>query len=422
MQENATERLVRLLRWSEKYTKTDMVYLASAGMWSTLGGIIVSVFALLLSIAFANFLPSEVFGTYQYFISLSSLLAALCLTGMNIAVSQSTARGYEGDLRAAVRAQLMWSVVPIAIGMTAALYYFLKGNSMLATGLLIIAIFTPLTNSFNTYSAFLQGKKEFKRIFTYTMATSLLYYAFIFPTVFFFRQALVLIFVNLAINALSTAYFYFRTLRASRPNDQTDPHTIPYGRHLSVMNTIGTIAAQLDSILVFHFLGPLELAIYSLASMVPERIATFFKFITTAALPKLSNRSHEEIRRHIVSKTLRAAIPGIAVTILYIAAAPFIFHLLFPKYGDAVFFTQLYAPYIITVAANIPAAAIVAMRMNRELYVFNIATPVLLVILQVVLLFQLGIAGILLARLISNTFNICFAIYLILHPFSEKKN
>ncbi|MGH7174938.1 MAG: hypothetical protein ACREGR_01095, partial [Minisyncoccia bacterium] len=89
---------VRFLRWSEKYTKTDMVYLAGAGFWSNLNFVIVSVFALLLSIAFANFLPKDVFGLYQYLLSLSALLTAITLASMNFAVSQSVARGFEGDL------------------------------------------------------------------------------------------------------------------------------------------------------------------------------------------------------------------------------------------------------------------------------------------------------------------------------------
>ena len=46
-----------VLRWSEKYTKTDMLYLAKGGSWFTVGQVVSSSSVLLLAIAFANLLP-----------------------------------------------------------------------------------------------------------------------------------------------------------------------------------------------------------------------------------------------------------------------------------------------------------------------------------------------------------------------------
>ena len=115
MIESLQKIALRALRWSEKYTKTDMVYLAQAGLWTNLNFVMVSVLALFLSILFANVLPRETFGMYQYLLSLSALLTALTLAGMNGAVSQSVARGYEGDLKAAVRIHLWWNIAPTTI-------------------------------------------------------------------------------------------------------------------------------------------------------------------------------------------------------------------------------------------------------------------------------------------------------------------
>lgn len=417
--ERPQSAIVRLLHWSEKYTKTDMVYLAGAGWWSTLNFVIVSVFALLLSIAFANLLPKDVFGLYQYLLSLSALLTAITLAGMNNAVSQSVARGFEGDLRASVRVQLLWSAVPIAIGVSAAAYYFFQGNGILAGGLLAIALLSPLTNVFNTYSAFLQGKREFKRIFVYGTGINLAYYASIFLGVFFFKNALMLVCINLAANALGTLLAYWRTLKVYRPSDKTDPHTIAFGTHLSVMNAFGTIVTQLDSILVFHFLGAVELAVYSFASMIPERVGSIFKFVNVAALPKFSNRTREEIRETIMQKMARAALAGAAMALLYALLAPFFFHLLFPKYLDALPYTELYSLVIITLAANLGGTALVSLRMARELYAFNIINPIVLLALQVPLLLSFGIPGILIARIVSNTINILLSLALLFFPLSK---
>ena len=71
-----------LLRWSEKWTKTDMIYLARGGFWLTLGQVISSLSAFLLAIAFANLLPKETYGEYKYILSIASILAIPTLTGM----------------------------------------------------------------------------------------------------------------------------------------------------------------------------------------------------------------------------------------------------------------------------------------------------------------------------------------------------
>ncbi len=61
-------KICNFLRWSEKYIKTDMIYLVKGGFWLTLGQIISSVSSLLLVIAFANLLPKETYGIYKYFL------------------------------------------------------------------------------------------------------------------------------------------------------------------------------------------------------------------------------------------------------------------------------------------------------------------------------------------------------------------
>ena len=91
-------RLYRILRISEKYTKTDMVYLASGGSWILIGTFISSLSSLLLVIAFGNLFPPEKYGVYQYVFSIASILATPTLTGMNTALIQSVTNGFDGSI------------------------------------------------------------------------------------------------------------------------------------------------------------------------------------------------------------------------------------------------------------------------------------------------------------------------------------
>ena len=59
-------RLVRFLRWTEKYTRTDMVYLVSGGFWLSIAQIGTSILGFLLTMVLANLLAPELLGEYRF--------------------------------------------------------------------------------------------------------------------------------------------------------------------------------------------------------------------------------------------------------------------------------------------------------------------------------------------------------------------
>ena len=132
-----------LLRWSEKYFKTDMVYVAKGGFWISFGQATSSVLSLLLIIAFANLLPKETYGTYRYILSLAGVLNIFALTGMNSAVARAVAAGNEGVLKASVRYQFKWNLLMLAAFWVLGGYYFINGDFLFATSFLILSILVP---------------------------------------------------------------------------------------------------------------------------------------------------------------------------------------------------------------------------------------------------------------------------------------
>ena len=48
------ESLIRLLRWSERYTQTDMVYLTTNSAWVLLGQVATSLTAFIVLVALVN--------------------------------------------------------------------------------------------------------------------------------------------------------------------------------------------------------------------------------------------------------------------------------------------------------------------------------------------------------------------------------
>ena len=149
------------LKWLERYTKTDMIYLARGGFWLGISQFISTLSAFLTSIAFANLLAPDVFGIYKYILSINALLLITTLSGMDSAVTQSVARGFDNTLRIGVKTKMKWGLIGSVISFGLSLYYFLQGNMALTIGFGITGIFVPFSESFDMYNSLLWGKKLF---------------------------------------------------------------------------------------------------------------------------------------------------------------------------------------------------------------------------------------------------------------------
>lgn len=382
-------------------TNTDINYLVKSGWWINLGSLSVSVFSFFLYLAFAHFLPSEIYGTYQYLLSVSAIVGAFTLTGMNGAVGRAVARGAEGTLKASIGLQLRYGIVPLLGAWMFAGYYLLHGNVTLGFGLLLIGIFVPVNNALNTASAVPGAKKDFRTSFLLNLLTNTLYYPALIVTAFYSKSALILLIANLVSQAIAIVFVYRYTIRHYHLNEVVEEEAIPYGKHLSFLGLLGTVMSQADSILTFHFLGATSLAIYSFATAVPDRVANLTKFIQVAAFPKLAMKSPEEIRHSIGSRLLWALIASAIVTGSYMVIAEPFFRLFFPTYMSSVPYSMLYALIIIPWVSGIFMTAFTAGRSTKKLYVFTTVIPILQFVLAFIGITLAGLWGLVISRLLT---------------------
>lgn len=398
------EKIKNLLLWSQKYTKADMVYLAKGGLWSSLSFLISSLLSLLLVVAFANLIPKETYGIYKYIMSLGGALGFLALTGMNTAITQAVAKGYEGALKEAVKIQLKWGALfSIAAGI-GGIYYFLKGNQTFALSLIILGIFFPVYSAFNSYGFFLTGKKEFKLLAKYQVIFAFIYTAGMIAGLYFTKNIVILVLIYSISHFLTTIYFYSRTLKTFKPKEGTtmeQKELFKFGGHLSIVNIFSTISQYVDKIAVFQFLGPTQLAIYALALAMPDRIKGFIKSITGIILPKLSEKNVDEIKPMFYKRTLQGLAAGAILSGIYILIAPFIFKVFFPKYLDSVFYSQLIAlSFIVIVPGTYMGSVFRSQKMIKTIYFSSTATNISRIVLFLVFGMLWGILGIIFASLL----------------------
>lgn len=410
--ENYRNKTYKFLRWSEKWTKTDMIYLTKGGFWLTLGQIFSSISGLLLAIAFAHLIPQEIYGNYKYILSLVGILSALSLSGIGVSITQNVARGFEGSLEQGFWENLRWGILVILASLGGFIYYFLNENHTIAYSLLIAGATYPILQSSSFYGSFLGGKREFKASTIIGIFRSIIPAFLIFITIIFTQNLLIIITVYSLSHALTALFFYFYTIKKFKPNNKIDERNIHFGKHLSLMGALGTVANNLESILIFHFFGGAQLAVYTFATALPKQFNFLKKAIQTMALPKLSQKSIPELKKIIPAKVTMlffALIPAVGAFIL---SAPYIYKIFFPQYLDSVIYSQVLSLYILLFPSLFYTQALIAHAKKSYLYVTGVTLPIIQIISLIILLPVYGIWGAVFSTLILRLSNFIISLFL----------
>src|SRR3989344_6998199 len=193
-------RIAELLRWSEKYVKTDMVYLARGGFWLLVGQGTIMLSGLIMSVVLANLVPKEVYGTYNFIMSGAAIISAFTLIGMNSAIIRTTVRGSEGALRAGVRVQLRWSIAIVFAGAALSAYYYLNDNITLALSFLIVGCLSPFLGAFGLTKSYFIGKQLFRESAMFGLWRRFIPVAAILATVLLTQNPIVIVFVYFTSN------------------------------------------------------------------------------------------------------------------------------------------------------------------------------------------------------------------------------
>lgn len=380
------------LRWSERYTRTDMTYVAHGGSWMLLGKAAGILAGLALSVAFANLLEPEKYGNYRYVIALTSLASVLSLSGIVTAVGRAAARGAEGSIRYGARLALISSIGTATALFLGAGYYYLNGNSTLAIGLLIAGACSPIIASASLYENYLVGTRRFGAKTLYGIARNLAPTLVLVPALFITHNPATLTAIYFVVTTGACVLAYKDSIRRYPPNDIVDKRLFVQSAHFSTMNVLSTVATHLDKVLVFSQLGGTQLAIYSFAQLAPQQLRDMGGMIANLAFPKITQRPFAELKKTLPYHAWLLFILGCLLAALYAVIAPFLFSTFFPAYMESVLFSQVLALSIVAVFPGILySQALIGHMKKKELYILSIAPAIVRICIMASLISFLGI-------------------------------
>ncbi|MFH1170777.1 MAG: oligosaccharide flippase family protein [Candidatus Vogelbacteria bacterium] len=406
------------LRWSEKYSKTDMVYLAKGGFWLTSGQIIASISSFFLAITFANLLSKETYGAYRYLLSVASLLTIPTLSGINTAVLQAVAQNYEGSVMPAIRTRIRWGLLAGLGSLLVGIYYLVNDNEFLATSFFIITVFLPFTDPFTIYQSVLQGRGSFKKESLYRSLSSIVI-LIIMLVVLLTTKNLHLILLFYFTSWFGINYFFFWLTKRTITDIKQSHDVINYGKHLTAFGVLGEIAVQIDKILLFHLLGGIGVAMYAIAIAPVQQIRGLARVGQILIIPKASIVNLRIIRDNYWRKFFILLTALTSIVFIYIIIAPIFFRVFFPTYIEAVYLSQLFSLSLIGSVAILNISLMQSHKEKKSLYKQSIIVAIFQILSLSVGIIYAGVIGAVIAFIISRLVHAIYSTIQVLKLFKQ---
>jgi len=398
----------------EKYLQLDLEYYIRNSLYLILARGTVMSSGLLLSVAFAHLVTKEVFGQWNYIFSIMGIVAILTLPGINTAITQSVATGHDRILVEGTKQRFKWSILGSLAIIGVGVYYFLSGSALLGKGLIISSLFFPFYQNFQSYAAFLSGKKQFDRLAKYRIITQLIVVLATITVIYLSRNLMLIIAANLFSFAVLRGYFFRLTFK-NMENQSSDPEAIPFGKHMTVTQIPATIRQHYDKLIIALFLSFPELAIYSIAWAFSNLLNPFRSIIASLIFPKLSQMDKETAYSE-VKKRWPLIILGFGIICgILIIFCPYIIPLLYSQqYADSILYAQLLLVSIV-IAAPVPIinkALFPSQRRIKDLYKLRILSSVIGIVLLTFLVLNFGSLGAVIAIILTRAFSMVYSLKL----------
>lgn len=395
------KRLSSALNVGEKILKTDVRYVARGGFWLSSAHLLTGFFSFLTSIAFANLIDQETYGIYKYIITLGGIAAVFSLSGIGTALSRAIARGFEGSFVDLLKKNILWGLFTTIAALAGAGYYFLNDNTTLAWGLVVVAILSPILDSLELHNSYLNGKKAFATNAFLRIGRGVFVFLGLSSVLFFEKNPVIIVCFYFIFHTIAAGIGHLITVKLFKPQGTIDPEAFGLSKHLSAMSVLSNIADRIDNILVFHYLGAAQLALYNFALIIPTHISSFVKQVGTLAMPRFATQEKKIIQQSLFRKTLLLFLVSIPIFIVYVLTAPWIFKIFFPLYIESITYTQVYGT-IILISGVLPIAFLDSQLAIKEKYFLTAVNNITKIILLFVGVLSYGIWGLIIARIISK--------------------
>lgn len=382
-------------------------YFVKNGFWVSVAFSSDQFFSIAFQLFLIKFFSKEIYGKYQFSIAVSGVIMALSLMGVRVAVVNHSARGNDWCLKEALKFQWRISVALLLIHVCAAFYYYsTKQDPFLFSLLLVLGLTSPLINISNTYSSFLQGKKEFKKLSKISLLLNFGANLGALLSIFIWRNPIFSVAISQSYRVIMNCYLTYKTyhqISFTKPNEIELRKFRNESLHFSFLSSLGSALLYVDKIIVEYFLGMTYVADLSLATVVTSKVKSLLKNINTLQIPKLASQKMKLLKDEFAKYVVSLILVDLVVTFFAYLLSPFLIRTFFPQYLDTLHLAQLAAFELVFFSLSGYLGSILKSKSQiKSLYQLTFFQYTLKLILYICLTKWYGIEGSIGSRIIAN--------------------
>jgi len=165
---------------------------------------------------------------------------------------------------------------------------------------------------------------------------------------------------------------------------------------------VGILWNHFDKIILWYFLGFEELAIYSLAMLLPDQAKAAIKPLTQMFLPKLTkqyNLTKHDIYRHM----RKLFILSIVMIVIYLLVSPLLFERFYPGYLESTLrYSQIFMLSFVTFPSVFFLSFLQVKEKTKLINLRNIISPLFFIIFPVIWIYFAGLWGVIVGRMVAR--------------------
>lgn len=389
--------LRKLIRWLD----TDISYLTRGGGWTSISQALGILIGLATAYVFANFLPQAAYGTYKYVLAGAAFIAIPALNGMNTAVLQAIAKHADGTARAAMRKRFLFGLIGTVGGLIVSAYYLIQGDLTLGIGFFLAALTVPCIESLTTAQSIPLGKKRIDIAAYQSMGSSLFIAFSVICTVFLTHDPLYII-ASYFISTLVARIFSYLGSRKLLENSIISKESLAFGVHTSIAGILGVVANNVDIFVLWHSAGAETLAMYAFALAAVNPFQSLVKSFINLAHAKFAVHAPRELIQSAQRRAGQVFLILIPTVTAIVLVLPFLFHLLFPAYMEAVPYAQVMAASVLFYSEKMYSIALIVAHRSRALYAISAVSTGTRILFFLILIPLFGVWGAVLATVLQQ--------------------
>lgn len=272
------------IKYSKK-TNLNLLYFFEHGFWVSFRYFFVGLFTFLITVGFTHLGTKELFGQYQYILSVIAIFSIFSLPGLNMVALKEVAKNNTGSVCQSVVESFRWSWLasPFIIGY--GIYSLLQGQPNLGMPLILAGIIFPFYYAPNTWYVFFEGRSLFKPVTSRMVIQSLLTSAAILFGLYLKLNLLWLVLIFLGFNSVFNWVYYWEI--ANKCKRLKEPLDMKYGLACTLQKFAFSLTGSLPPIII-SFLYEFEtVAVYQIAYLTITQISSFLTTLSATYLPLL---------------------------------------------------------------------------------------------------------------------------------------